>query len=142
MKRIIILSLIVLQTIPTLFAQNRPDSTKIEFQGLSRHEIRRQFLSSGETSEFYNLALKSKKFDRQSIRSFVVGGLFVAGGIYGLVEASNRPKGIPLFNERSAINLLAVLSFGLSIPLIVRGVNKKKDSKHFLDEAINGYMQK
>ncbi len=137
MKKLLILSWIMLQALPILLAQSPSDSSKVELEGLSRSEIRKIFLSMEETSESYNLAFSSRKANRQSIRSFIFGGLFFAGGIYGLIEASNRPKGLGPLSERFAINLLAVTSFGLGIPLIVRGVNKNKESRNYLNEALN-----
>ena len=115
------------------------DSTIFDLDKLSRSEIRQLFLSMEESEELYELALSSRKTNRQSIRSFIVGGLFFTGGIYALIEASNRPKGISPFSERSALNLLAVTSFGFSIPFILRGSNKHHDSKEYLKQAVNAY---
>ncbi|NEN25399.1 hypothetical protein G3O08_18030 [Cryomorpha ignava] len=71
MKKLLILSWIMLQALPILLAQSPSDSSKVELEGLSRSEIRQIFLSMEETSESYNLAFSSRKANRQSIRSFV-----------------------------------------------------------------------
>jgi len=122
--------------------QNMTDSTRFDLEELSRSEIRQLFLSMEESGEVYELALLSRKTNGQSIRSFIVGGLFFTGGIYALIEARNRPNGISPFSERSALNLLAVTSLGVSIPFILRGSNKHRESKDYLNQAINTYTEK
>ena len=65
---VIFFSWFLLHTISDLDAQNDQES-KLDLEGLSRSEIRQEFLSLGETSEFYNMASESKKANGQSIRS-------------------------------------------------------------------------
>lgn len=139
MKKPLFLIGLILVFLSDISGQNTSDSTKFQLEGLSQSEIRHLFLSMEESAEVYEPAVSSRETNGQSIRSFVVGGLFFTGGIYALIEASNRPKGISPFNERSALNLLAVMSFGFSIPFILRGASKHRDSKEFLNQAINAY---
>ena len=135
MKKLLILSFMMLQAASILLAQNSSDSSKVELAGLSRSEIRQIFLGMEETSESYKLAFSSRKANGQSVRSFSFAGLFVVGGFYGLIEASHRKPGF----ERIGISILTITSFGLSIPLIIRGINKNKDSKNYLNKALNSY---
>jgi hypothetical protein len=135
MTKILILLVIFTASFSSLQSQSTTDQTKTDFSDLSRSEIRQEFLNMNESSEYYKLALSSRKSNRQSIASFSIGGLFVVGGFYGLIEGSNRKFGL----EQLGVNLLAITSLGVSVPFIIHGVKENKESNEYLDEAIESF---
>ncbi len=91
-----------------------------EYEDYSRKEIRKILLATDENTEYYQLALASKKAKNWGTGCFIASGLFLLGGTYAyLIKDMGRTtqleQALPLVGFITGITLSTVGAYNLKI---------------------------